>query len=301
VDAFAIERVDQFDQFIQCFEQRGVVQQLRADVAVDADHVQVGQACCGAVGVQRIIEGHAELVRLQAGRDVWVGLRIDVRVHAQRDRGALAHAAGHRVQAVQFRDRFDVEAQDAFLEREAHLGFGLADAREDGLARVAAGCDHAQQFAAGDDVEAGAFARQQVEDGEVRIGLHRVADEGVAAFTRVAVGGEVLQQGRLRIDIGRRAEFLGNAGQWGALGVQDAVLVRKMRHGSYWTGTEAGSGFGVVGFNGVAGVCAAGLAGGLGMYSGPVWPQPARLAARPRTTSAAGRSAVGDFTIRITV
>jgi len=74
---------------------------------------------------------------------------------------------------------------------------------------------------------------------------------------------------------------------------------------AYWTGgfrgwfgggsaSEVGATTGVTGFTGVA----AGLAGGRGMYSGPVWPQPLRTMA----ASAAGiRSAVGDFTIRITV
>jgi hypothetical protein len=42
---------------------------------------------------------------------------------------------------------------------------------------------------------------------------------------------------------------------------------------------------------------AAGLAGGLGMYRGPVWPQPANTA---KTTAAMPvLSAVWDFTIRI--
>jgi hypothetical protein len=47
-----------------------------------------------------------------------------------------------------------------------------------------------------------------------------------------------------------------------------------------------------------AGVPAAVRAGGLGMYSGPVWPQADSRVAR--TKPAAG-SANGDFTIRITV
>lgn len=55
----------------------------------------------------------------------------------------------------------------------------------------------------------------------------------------------------------------------------------------------------VTGATGIAGGCTgaaagAGLAGGFGMYSGPVWPQPASSAAAPIT------SARVDFTIRIT-
>jgi hypothetical protein len=59
---------------------------------------------------------------------------------------------------------------------------------------------------------------------------------------------------------------------------------------SYWTTDEE--------TGGIAAGCAGtgwGLAGGLGMYNAPVWPQPARTAAAPII------SAMEGFTIRITV
>ena len=43
----------------------------------------------------------------------------------------------------------------------------LADAGEDDLARIAAGGDHARELAAGDDVEAAAQPREQIQDREV--------------------------------------------------------------------------------------------------------------------------------------
>ena len=52
---------------------------------------------------------------------------------------------------------------------------------------------------------------------------------------------------------------------------------------------------GITGIAGCAAGAGAGLAGGFGMYSGPVWPQPASSAAAPIM------SARDDFTIRITV
>jgi hypothetical protein len=52
---------------------------------------------------------------------------------------------------------------------------------------------------------------------------------------------------------------------------------------------------GMTGIAGCAAGAVAGLAGGFGMYSGPVWPQPASSAAAPI------KSARDDFTIRITV
>jgi len=45
----------------------------------------------------------------------------------------------------------------------------------------------------------------------------------------------------------------------------------------------------------------AGRAGGFGMKSGPVWPQPDRLAATVMADAVAQISARVDFTIRITV
>jgi hypothetical protein len=61
------------------------------------------------------------------------------------------------------------------------------------------------------------------------------------------------------------------------------------RSGSCTAGAPAGE----TGGTGVA-AGAAGALGGFGMYSGPGWPQPASMAV-PR------RSAIVDFTIRITV
>jgi hypothetical protein len=50
-----------------------------------------------------------------------------------------------------------------------------------------------------------------------------------------------------------------------------------------------------------AGVAAPARAGGLGMYSGPGWPQADSRASVASADNAAAGSANGDFTIRITV
>ena len=74
---------------------------------------------------------------------------------------------------------------NALFQRVADLGFGLADAGKQRLARFAARRQHPGELAAGHDVEAGAEAREQREDGEIRICLDRVADLRVAALERV--------------------------------------------------------------------------------------------------------------------
>src|SRR5471032_55240 len=245
-------------------------------VAVDAGHFQVRQLGGRAIGVERVVEGHAELVGLQAGGDVGMGLGVHVGVDPQRYARGLAHGTGHFVQTMQLRNRFDVEAQDVMRQRQAHFVDALADAGEDHLARIAARRQHAQQLAAGDDVETGALARHQVEDGQVGVGLHGVADQGVAAGAGVGVGGEVGQQRRLRVHIGRGAVLLGDGGKRRALGVQHAIYIGKLRHKDYCWGTG-------VDRTGAASVLLAGLAGGaLGRYSGPGWPQPLNKTVRHR-------------------
>jgi hypothetical protein len=49
-------------------------------------------------------------------------------------------------------------------------------------------CQHTRQFTAGDDVEAGAQARKQVQDGEAGVGLHRVANKMWVFRQRLIVG-----------------------------------------------------------------------------------------------------------------
>src|SRR5690606_26850404 len=128
-----------------------------------------GQRGGAAVEVQRVGKGDAELVALEAGGDVGVGLRVDVRIDAQRDRRLLAEFAGDRVQVVELGGRFDVEAADAGLQRLAHLGTSLADAGEHHLVGTATGGEHAGELATRDDVETGAEAREYRQDAEVRV------------------------------------------------------------------------------------------------------------------------------------
>lgn len=66
-DAFAGQAVDQPEQALEGVEEGLQLGQLRADVAVDADHLQVVKL--GGAGVDRLglVDGDAELVLFQAG------------------------------------------------------------------------------------------------------------------------------------------------------------------------------------------------------------------------------------------
>ena len=85
-DAFGLERLDQVEQAVQRVEVGSDLGDLRADVAVDADHLEARQRRCAPVRCQRLVVRDAELVALQAGRDVGVRLGVDVGVDAQADR-----------------------------------------------------------------------------------------------------------------------------------------------------------------------------------------------------------------------
>ncbi len=96
-------------------------------------------------------------------------------------RARPAQASRHRVDAIEFRGRLDVETHDVGLQRLLDLPFSLADAREHDLGGITASRKHAGKLTAGNDVEACAQPRQDVEHREVGIRLHRIADQCATA------------------------------------------------------------------------------------------------------------------------
>ena len=94
--------------------------------------------------------------------------------------------------------------------------------------RVTAGAQHALQFAAGDDIEAGAEARQQIQHRQVGIGLDRIADQVRTSAPKARVEGAAMaldasrenrhSRGvpKLRGDLGQRHVFRVQAARRGA-------------------------------------------------------------------------------------
>ena len=186
--------------------ERFQVEELGTDVAGDADGLEVPVRRGAPVELERGRCVHAELVLAEARRHVRVGLRVHVGVHADRDRRDDAQARGDLADALEFRGRFDVDGTHPCAEGRLDLGLGLPDPREDDLRRIAAGREDAGEFPAGDDVEAEALPREEVEDREVPVGLHGEADEvratGEGGLEGVGGGFER----RARVDVGRGAE-----------------------------------------------------------------------------------------------
>ena len=136
-------------------------------------------------------------------------------------------------EAFQLAFRFDVEAQDARFERQAHFIRGLADAGKHHFFRLAARRQNPRQFAAGNDVEARAEAREKIQNGEAGVGLHRVADQVLAlgegrVETLVGCG----QRG-MGIDVTGRAEFFGNAGKRNGFDAQFGIMAGEEFHGFF--------------------------------------------------------------------
>ena len=158
-----------------------------------------------------------------------MGGGVHVGVHADGKAGLHAAARGHGVDQRQFRFRLAIEAVDAARERVFHFGRGLAHAGENHLGRIAAGLEHAKQFAAGNDVEARAGFGQQRQHGQRRVGLHGVAD-GVRQFAEGFVVRPVVSQQRLAgVHVGRGAHAGGQIGQRHLLAIEIVLGIGKHR------------------------------------------------------------------------
>ena len=165
--AAGAEAADEGEHGIERFFERGGVEQLRTDVAADAFGDDVFELQGARVDVFGGGDIDAELVIAKAGGDIGVGLGVDVGVDADGDTGLDAETGGDGIDEREFRFRFAVEAVDAARESVFDLFAGFADAGEDHLFRAAAGAEDAVEFAAGDDVEAGAFGGEEAEDAQV--------------------------------------------------------------------------------------------------------------------------------------
>ncbi len=184
--------------------------------------------------------------------------------------------------------RFEVEAEYPELQRACHFGVGFAHAGEHDPRRIRAGSDRARKLAARHDVEAAAQAREQVDDRQIRVGFHRVADQvGQAGECAIERRKGVFDRGA-GIDEARSAVLRGDFSERNALGGELAVAIVERGHclpapddpgavGGSAGGGEDGvdDGGGVVsGAPGPVVGGAAGLAAGLagGSFSGPLMP-----------------------------
>ena len=79
--------------------------------------------------------------------------------------------ARQRVDQRQFRLRFAIEVLTSRRQRLVDLAARFPDSRKNHRLRIAAGLQHAIQLAAGNDVEARAGLRQQLQDRQIALAL----------------------------------------------------------------------------------------------------------------------------------
>ena len=159
-----------------------------------------------------------------------MGVGVDVGVNPEGDARAHAFRPGHLVDDVQLRGRLHVEGEDIGLEAFADLLPGLADPREDDLARREASPQGPVELAAGHHVGARAQRREETQHPEVHVRLDRVAGE-VGQVSEGALVGLVCRDDRARrVHEGGRPHGLGDGRELDPFAVKPPVLVGEAVH-----------------------------------------------------------------------
>ena len=206
---FCLQLFDQRQNFPHRLLKRRRFGDLRTNVHLHAAQPQVFQPAGARIHARDVFKRDAEFIFVGAGGDLRVRVGLDVRIHAHSNGRDFFQPRRDLVDALQFRFALDVEGINIFLQREFNLRPGFAHAGEDALTRVAARRDDPLQFAAADDVETGTKIGQRAQHGEVRVRLHREADEMVERRECLIQLFKMARQRPLRIDIKRRVEFFG--------------------------------------------------------------------------------------------
>ena len=210
-------------------EGRGL-ENLRPDMGLDSAQTQMRQLRRLLVNPEDPVDPDAELVVALAGRNVFVRLRVDIRIDPQRHRRLDPHRAGHLVEKFQFRLRLDVERINTLPQRVFDFLPRLAHPGERAGIGATAGFEHAEQLAPRHDIEPSPFAGQQVEDGEIGIRLHGETHPVVEPRQRLVEAPVVIPDGRRAVDVKRRALLRRQLRQIDALAMQHPVTVGKFMH-----------------------------------------------------------------------
>ena len=128
MNPFRRQTIDQPQQLVSRFHKGIQFSELRADMAIHPDDLDVRHRGRLAIDGGCQLDGNAELVLLEAGGDIGVSTGIDIRIDPHRDASLLAHAARHPIEALQLGFRLQIEAEDLFIQRQAHLRFTLGHA-----------------------------------------------------------------------------------------------------------------------------------------------------------------------------
>ena len=227
-------------EFGQGFDEGFGFEDLRSDMRLDPADLQVRQLGRLRVDPEDAVDADAELVVALARRNVFVGLRIDIRIDAQSHRGLFARCAGHLVDEFQLRLGLDVERINTLLESVFDFLPRLTHPGEGAIMGASARLEHAEQLAARHNVEARPLAGQQFKHGEVGVCLHGEAHTVIQTGKRLIETPVVLADRLRAVNVERSAVFGRQAVQRHALAIQLAVAVGKLVHKPGGAGWSAG-------------------------------------------------------------
>ena len=183
------------------------VDDLRPDVGVQAAHPDHRRGLHPGQGLRHVLDRHAELRRLAAGRERSVRVRLDAGTDAQQHR---RRPAGEPVDALDVVHAVDDDVADLGVQRGLDVLVGLGVAVHDDASRIRTGRQRDVQLAGADDVEAEALAGQHADHRRRRERLRREAHPAARMPGAQAAGegaGAVAQ--RLLVDDERRRAELG--------------------------------------------------------------------------------------------
>src|SRR3546814_8753753 len=115
---------------------------LATDVNGNAAHVQARKLRSAIIAGKSSAVGNTEFVFRLPCRNLFMRARIDIGIDAMGDWRDLTHRERDFGKHFSFRLAFQIELENAKVQREAHFVSGLADTGETDLARCSA-CSHA--------------------------------------------------------------------------------------------------------------------------------------------------------------
>ena len=164
LDALAAQIARQRDHRFGRLAERIERGDLRADVDVRADRQQAAARRHLAKQRRRLVDRHAELVRLQPGGNVRMAPRVDVGIDAQRDARRRILRDRALIDAIELAWRFDVDRQQPERHRAIDLRRALADAGEHDLIGTKAAAHRDVDFAERIGIGVAAQLVQQPDD-----------------------------------------------------------------------------------------------------------------------------------------
>ena len=202
----------------------------RTEVHVQRGDFKIRQAGGEFVGGHGALEIDTKLVLFFPGAGVLVGLRVDIRVHPDRDASGQADAPTDRRDALEFRLGLHGEVENVFPQRIFDFGLGFAHAGKHDFIRRHAGAPGAVEFAGRHDIGAGTLGGEGLDDGGVGVRFHRETDQRIHRGHHLLQRAKAILQVRATVDIQRGAVGGGQFGHRNILGKQISVSVGKFVH-----------------------------------------------------------------------